>query len=122
MSEKDIATAILQKQQDKPQETPKRKPIPFVPDPREAERLFTQSAEQGNEYTAYQLGKMYLNGNDPVEKDTDMAAQWFQKAADQNNPYAQYQLGKLHLTRGESKQHPNKPSLKKQSDNPLRVD
>ena len=120
VSEKDIATAILQKQQ--PKAAPKRKPIPFVPDPREAEKLFTQSAEQGNEYAAYQLGKMYLNGDGAVEKDPDKAAQWFQQAAEQNNPYAQYQLGKLHLTGGESKQPSNKPSLKKQSDNPLRVD
>lgn len=102
VSEKDIATAILHRQR-KPQSAPKPKPMPFVPNPREAEKLLTQSAEQGNEYAQYQFGKLYAEGKGSVEKDTDKAAQYFQQAADQNNQYAQYQLAKLHLVGGREK-------------------
>ncbi len=124
VSEKDIVTAIMKKNHQEHNGTPKPKPTPFKPDPREAEKLLTQSAEQGNEYAAYKLGKLYLDGKDPIEQDTDKAAQYFQKAADKNNQYAQYQLAKLHLNGGEPqpKQLQKKSPLKKQSDNPLRVD
>lgn len=124
VSEKDIITAIMKKNHQEHKAMPKPAPAPFTPDPREAEKLLTQSAEQGNAYAQYQLGKLYLNGNDPIEKDTDKAAQFFQQAANQNNQYAQYQLGKLHLNGGEPqpKQTPKKSPLRKQSDNPLRTD
>lgn len=123
VSERDIAMAIMNQQRAQKKEISKPKPAPFTPDPREAEKLLAQSAEQGNEYAAYKLGKLYLNGEDPVKKDTDKAAQYFQKAADKNNQYAQYQLAKLHLVGNQSEQTPKeKPILKKQSDNPLRVD
>ncbi len=123
ISEKDIAMAIMNQQRTQKKDTPKPKPAPFVPDPREAEKLLAQSAEQGNEYAAYKLGKLYAEGKDPIEQDTDKAAQYFQQAADQNNQYAQYQLAKLHLNGGkpQPKQPQKKTPLKKQSDNPLRV-
>lgn len=123
VSERDIAMAIMNQQRAQKKEKQKPKPAPFVPDPREAEKLLAQSAEQGNEYAAYKLGKLYAEGKDPIEKDTDKAAQYFQQAADQNNQYAQYQLAKLHLVGGNGEQtSKDKPTLKKQSDNPLRVD
>lgn len=123
VSERDIAMAIMNQQHTQKKETPKPKPAPFTPDPREAEKLLAQSAEQGNEYAAYKLGKLYAEGKDPIEKNTDKAAQYFQQAAEQNNQYAQYQLAKLHLVDGDGEQTPkDKPILKKQSDNPLRVD
>lgn len=127
VSERDIAMAIMNQQHAQKKEMPK--PAPFVPDPREAEKLLAQSAEQGNEYAAYKLGKLYAEGKDPIEKNTDKAAQYFRQAADQNNQYAQYQLAKLHLVDNDGEQAlkdepspKDKPTLKKQSDNPLRVD
>lgn len=115
--------AIMKQQRAQKKETPKPKPAPFTPDPREAEKLLAQSAEQGNELAAYKLGKLYAEGKDPIEKDTDKAAQYFQQAADKNNQYAQYQLAKLHLVGGNGEHATeDKPTLKKQSDNPLRVD
>lgn len=123
VSERDIAMAIMNQQHTKKKETPKPKPAPFTPDPREAEKLLAQSAEQGNEYAAYKLGKLYAEGKDPIEKNTDKAAQYFQQAADKNNQYAQYQLAKLHLVDNQDEQAPkDKPTLKKQSVSPLRVD
>lgn len=127
VSEKDIAMAILKQQQKHAKAEPlKPKPAPFVPNPHEAEKLLAQSAEQGNEYAAYKLGKLYAEGKDSIEQDTDKAAQYFQQADDQNNPYAQYQLAKLHLVGGKDRKNEQtpkeKPSLKKQPDNPLRVD
>lgn len=121
VSERDIVTAIAKQQRTQKKAPPK--PKPFVPDPREAEKLLAQSAEQGNEFAAYKLGKLYLNGEDPIGKDTDKAARYFQKAADKNNQYAQYQLAKLHLVGNQGEQtSKEKPTLQKQSDNPLRVD
>lgn len=72
------------------QKKDKPKPAPFVHDPSESEKLLARSAEQGNAYAAYKLGKLYAEGKDPIEKDTNKAAQYFQQAADQNNQYAQY--------------------------------
>lgn len=121
VSERDIVTAIAKQQRTQKKVPPK--PKPFVPDPREAEKLLAQSAEQGNEFAAYKLGKLYAEGKDPIEQDADKAAQYFQKAADKNNQYAQYQLAKLHLVGGNGEPAAkDKPTLKKQSDNPLRVD
>lgn len=121
VSERDIVTAIAKQQ--RMQKKAPSKPKPFVPDPREAEKLLAQSAEQGNEFAVYKLGKLYLNGEDPIGKDTDKAARYFQKAADKNNQYAQYQLAKLHLVGNQGEQtSKEKPTLQKQSDNPLRVD
>lgn len=124
ISEKDIITEIMKQNRQERKEGIKKSPAPFVPDPHEAEKLFAQAAEQGNEFAQYQLGKLYLNGDEVVKKDINKAAQYFQQAADQNNQYAEYQLAKMHLNGGEPqpKQSPKKSPLKKQSDNPLRTD
>ena len=47
----------------------------------------------GNQFAAYQLGKIYLN----ELQDTDKAVFYLKAAAEEGNPYAQYQLGKLYL-------------------------
>lgn len=49
----------------------------------------TASAEQGNQYAQYALGKLFLLGKD-VPEDRKAAWQWFQKAAEQGDQYAQY--------------------------------
>jgi TPR repeat protein len=63
-------------------------------------RLFTLSAEQKNEYAAYQLGKLYLSGED-VPKDVEAAVRWLTISAEQGNQYAQYALGKLYFYDGD---------------------
>ena len=88
VSEKDIVTAIMKKNRQEHNGAPKPKPTPFKPDPREAEKLLTQSAEQGGAYAQYQLGKLHLNSGEPQPKQPSQ----------------------------------KKFPLKKQSDNPLRVD
>lgn len=52
-------------------------------------RWLTASAEQGNQYAQYALGKLFLLGKD-VPEDRKAAWQWFQKAAEQGDRYAQY--------------------------------
>ncbi len=101
ISEKDIVTAIMKKNRQEHKEGIKKSPVPSVPDSREAEKLFAQAAEQGNEFVQY-----------------------FQQATEQNNQYAEYQLAKMHLNGGDPqpKQPSKKSPLKKQSDNPLRTD
>ncbi|MFQ9704479.1 MAG: tetratricopeptide repeat protein [Enterocloster clostridioformis] len=61
-----------------------------------AVELFTQSAEQDNEYAAYQLGKLYLAGED-IPKDVEAAIRWPSFSSDSGNAYAQYALGKVFL-------------------------
>ena len=58
------------------------------------------SAEQGNEYAAYQLGKLYLAA-EGIPKDVQTAVKWLEMASEKGNPYAQYALGKLYLTGGD---------------------
>ena len=55
-----------------------------------------QSADQGNQYAQYALGKLYLSGED-VPKDIPKAILWLEQSASQGNQYAQYALGKLYL-------------------------
>ena len=62
----------------------------------EAVRLFRLAAEQGNEYAAYRLGKLYLGG-EGVLKDVEAAVRWLTFAADRKNPFAEYALGVLHF-------------------------
>lgn len=57
-----------------------------------AKEWFTRSAQVGNDYSQYALGKMLLE-DEPAE-----AVSWLQKAAGQGNKFAQYKLGKLYLT------------------------
>ncbi len=58
-------------------------------DPIEAIRWLTMAANQGLDIAMYQLGKMFLRG-DEVKKDVDAALNWLWKAAEKGNSYAQY--------------------------------
>ncbi len=49
------------------------------------------SAEQGNQYAQYTLGKLYLTGED-VTQDREQAWRWFCESASQGNEYAQFFL------------------------------
>ena len=51
---------------------------------------------QGNPYAAYQLGKLYLQG-EQVQKDVAKTLEYLSQSAEQGNQYAQYTLGKLYL-------------------------
>ncbi len=62
----------------------------------EAAVWLERSAALGNQYAAYQLGKLCLLGNG-VPKDTDRAVEYLTDAAEQGSPFAQYLLGKLYL-------------------------
>lgn len=66
----------------------------------EAIRLFTLSAEQQNEFAAYQLGKLYLGGED-VPKDAKAAIRWLTASAEMGNQFSQYALGKLYFYDGD---------------------
>ena len=55
-----------------------------VPD---AIRFFELAAQNGSEYAEYQLGKLYLFGQE-VERDLSLALRWLDAAADHGNPYA----------------------------------
>lgn len=55
----------------------------------------TASAEQGNPFAQYALGKLYLDGRE-VPRAPDQAGDWFSAAAEQGNKYAQFFLEHLH--------------------------
>ena len=57
---------------------------------------FRLSAEAGNDFSEYALGKLLLS-----QERTEEAMQWLGKAADHGNQFARYRLGKIYLT-GES--------------------
>ena len=65
-------------------------------DHEKAERWFRLSAEAGNDFSEYALGKLLLS-----QKRTAEALRWLDKAAGHGNQFAQYRLGKLYLA-GES--------------------
>ena len=65
-------------------------------DHEKAELWFRLSAEAGNDFSEYALGKLLL-----TQKRTEEAMLWLDKAADHDNPFARYRLGKIYLT-GES--------------------
>lgn len=73
----------------------------------EAMEYFTMSAEQGNTYAQYRLGRLYLDGTE-VDKDIDSAVHWLSKAVEQDNVYAQYTLGILYLSGEEVPLDPEK--------------
>ena len=52
----------------------------------------TASAEQGNQFAQYALGRLL-----ETQKRTEEAVAWYEKAAAQGNPAAAYRLGKLYL-------------------------
>ena len=64
---------------------------------RQAIAWLTEFADQGNDFAAYALGSLYLEGVLP-ERDTSKAILYLTQAADQNHVYAQLRLGKLYLT------------------------
>ena len=64
-----------------------------TPDDEQAERWFQLSAEAGNDYPQYALGKL-LQG----QGRTTEAVGWYKQASAQGNQYADYRLGKLYLT------------------------
>ena len=57
----------------------------------------TASAEQGNQFAQYALGKLYLDGRE-VLQDPDQAWDWFSAAAEQGNEYAQFFLAHFNDT------------------------
>ena len=65
-------------------------------DHEKAELWFRLSAEAGNDFSEYALGKLLL-----TQKRTEEAMLWLGKAADHGNQFARYCLGKIYLT-GES--------------------
>lgn len=63
-----------------------------LPDEVKAEEWFRRSAEAGNDYSQYALGKL-LQGQGRIQE----ALEWYGKADMQGNQYARYRLGKLYL-------------------------
>ncbi len=63
-----------------------------MPDDEKAEAWFRKSAEAGNDFSQYALGKL-LQQEGRVEE----AVEWYEMAAAQSNQYAAYRLGKLYL-------------------------
>ncbi len=70
-----------------------RDSLGVIPDEEQAEVWFLLSAEKGNDYSQYALGKL-LQGQGRIQK----AFQWYEQASAQGNQYADYRLGKLYLT------------------------
>lgn len=62
-------------------------------DLQKAELWFRRSAEAGNDYSEYALGKL-LESENRIEE----ALHWYEKAVAQANQFALYRLGKLNLT------------------------
>lgn len=67
--------------------------------PQKAVELLIDSADLGNTVAKYQLGKLFLKGED-VPKNVDYALRWLEDAVKDRNQYAEYLLGKL-LLKGE---------------------
>lgn len=65
-------------------------------DHEKAEEWFRHSAEAGNDFSEYALGKLLL-----TQKRWEEALGWLGKAADHGNQFARYRLGKIYLA-GES--------------------
>ncbi len=63
-------------------------------DHEKAEQWFRRSAEAGNDFSEYALGKLLL-----TQKRTVEALEWLDKAAEQGNQFARYRLGKIVLHR-----------------------
>ena len=63
-----------------------------LPDDDKAELWFRRSAEAGNTFSQYALGKLLQN-----KKRIEEAVSWYERAADQSSQYASYRLGKLYL-------------------------
>lgn len=63
-----------------------------MPDDEKAEAWFRKSAEAGNDFSQYVLGKLLQSGRRIKE-----AVKWYERASAQRNQYADYRLGKLYL-------------------------
>lgn len=63
-----------------------------LPDDEKAELWFRRSAETGNDFSQYALGKLLQS-----RKRMEESVCWYEKAAAQGNQYAGYRLGKLYL-------------------------
>lgn len=63
-----------------------------LPDDNKAELWFRRSAEAGNDFSQYALGKL-LQGQKRIAE----AVEWYEQASAQGNQYADYRLGKLYL-------------------------
>ena len=63
-----------------------------MPDDDKAELWFRRSAEAGNDFSQYALGKLLQD-----RKRIEEAVGWYEKAAVQGNQFADYRLGKLYL-------------------------
>ncbi len=55
---------------------------------------FEKSADRNN-WSSYQLGRLYLFGADRLEKDREKATQWLAKSANDGNEYAQDMLNNM---------------------------
>lgn len=58
--------------------------------------LLKQSAEEGNSYAQYKLGRMLYQGK-ICDEDIDSAVYWLEQSVRQNNQWAEYYLGKQYL-------------------------
>ena len=63
-----------------------------IPDDEMAEAWFKRSADAGNDFSQYALGKLLQEQGRIAE-----SVSWFEKASAQGNQYAAYRLGKLYL-------------------------
>ncbi len=63
-----------------------------IPDDEQAERWFRRSAQMGNDFSQYALGKL-LQEQGRIQE----ALPWYKQASTQGNQYANYRLGKLYL-------------------------
>ena len=63
-----------------------------LPDDEKAELWFWRSAEAGNDFSQYALGKL-LQGQKRITK----AVEWYEQASAQGSQHADYQLGKRYL-------------------------
>ncbi len=63
-----------------------------MPDDEKAEAWFRKSAEAGNDFSQYALGKL-LQSEGRIEE----AVKWYERASTQRNQFADYRLGKLYL-------------------------
>lgn len=55
--------------------------------------LYTAAAEKADMKAEYQLGLLYLQGTENLERNLTKAYYWLEKSAFQGNPYAEYALG-----------------------------
>ncbi len=62
----------------------------------QAYTVFLKAAKQGDAWSQFGLGVLYLNGNG-APKDATLSSDWFQKAAAQNLSFAQFNLGNAYL-------------------------